>query len=291
MGALQVAARDGLKHVVRQMLQFGADVNNRTNGATALHWAASNGRKGVVKILLEFGASINATDPCGLTPLLATVGSRHGHIYCIRDHGSEEKRSEVIELLIQNGADIKTGPEQETPLGNLLEFWQPSKTIVRLLMKKGADPNKLDRDGISPLHKAACLYDSTQAEALVRLMRMYGGDVMQKTAPLGGTLLHYCAKKLPEYSLRSMQQTKHLFNFGIDVNALDVNGDTALHIAIRGLKGRFAQALLMHGAHTNLVNIANETPISIAQNLSNRGNRLGTRLFKLLEGWELDVEQ
>lgn len=54
---------------VRALLQYGARVDDRYSGATALHYTAKAGFTGTMKVLLEQGAEVNALDDDGLTPM------------------------------------------------------------------------------------------------------------------------------------------------------------------------------------------------------------------------------
>jgi ankyrin repeat protein len=56
---LHLAASEGNKAVVQQLLENGADIDTKdSDGCTALHWAGSEGHKAVVRMLLEEGTEV-----------------------------------------------------------------------------------------------------------------------------------------------------------------------------------------------------------------------------------------
>jgi ankyrin repeat protein len=84
--ALRWAAGNGHKGVCRLLIEHGADIHAKHDGA--LRWAAGNGHKGVCRLLIEHGADIHANDDCAL-------------------RGAAEYGNEgVCRLLIEHGADI-----------------------------------------------------------------------------------------------------------------------------------------------------------------------------------------
>ena len=94
--ALQTAAHYGSLEVVQKLIEYGADINARSEyGVTPLHWA-SFGRcfrgGSVLRFLLKHGADINAQAKNGQTPL---------------HWASCDGALEVVRLLLEHGADIE----------------------------------------------------------------------------------------------------------------------------------------------------------------------------------------
>ena len=91
--------RGGNPDAVRELIAQGANVNiTNYKGQTALHCAAKAGFVEPVRILLDHGAHVNAQDRDGDTPLHTALKSS------IKD---QTRLQQVIDLLLQNGADIE----------------------------------------------------------------------------------------------------------------------------------------------------------------------------------------
>jgi len=86
---------------VRQLVETGADLEQRDErGSTAIHYAAC-GQYHIAEYLLAKGADIEATDCDGLTPL---------HVAFLRGDRT------MLELLVKHGANInKPLPDGRTP--------------------------------------------------------------------------------------------------------------------------------------------------------------------------------
>ncbi len=64
----------------------------------------------------------------------------------------QKGHTEIVELLIANGADGNAKGDGQTPLHGAA-YWG-SKEIVQLLIAKGVDVNAKDDDGVTPLDVA-----------------------------------------------------------------------------------------------------------------------------------------
>src|SRR5262249_45923888 len=127
-------------------------------GQSALMWAASQSQPAMIKLLLEHGANADArgvtrqwerkviAEPRpkdmnrgGFTPLI--YAAREGCIECAK-------------ALIAGGADIDLGdPERVTPLN--IALTNLHFDLAAYLIEAGADVNKWDLFGRSPLYMAA----------------------------------------------------------------------------------------------------------------------------------------
>lgn len=102
----------------------------------------------------------------------------------------------VLRSLLKAGADpdktVPAGPIASTPL--LLSLTLQNLTTAETLLENGADPNKTDRDGMTPLMQIVVLsdgYDSARAKNfMVRLLEA-GANVQAQEAVHGLTALHW----------------------------------------------------------------------------------------------------
>src|SRR4030095_3393671 len=89
---LMRAALDGNTEKVKELIQQGADVNERDdNGRTALMFAVINTHYETMKLLLEYGADVNVKSNPGGTALMgaATAGDLR-----------------MVQALLEKGADV-----------------------------------------------------------------------------------------------------------------------------------------------------------------------------------------
>ncbi len=204
--ALGEAASDGQLEVAKYLLSKGANVNARNeSGETPLFQASIQGHLDVITALLDAGADPNATEPHSYTPLssVAEIGSL-----------AEDRRAEVMRLLVSRGADLKLRMRDATVLhllargshldamGAVIELGLPVDVrtsagltplhsavqgdeyrSIPYLVSKGADVNAGSNDGTTPLMKAAGLgYPKSVSELLKCKARLDLKNKAGKTA-------------------------------------------------------------------------------------------------------------
>jgi len=134
LGPLHRAAESGNINKVRTLLDAGADVNHRANpglmelepdGITPLFLAAKYGHADAVRLLIKNGADVNAKSNSKANAL--GTAARWGH-------------TDIARILLDAGAevDVVDGWSGGTPLSYATEMG--NSTLVRLLLKAGADP-------------------------------------------------------------------------------------------------------------------------------------------------------
>ncbi|XP_023316436.1 serine/threonine-protein phosphatase 6 regulatory ankyrin repeat subunit B-like isoform X2 [Trichogramma pretiosum] len=140
------------------------DVNRRTVridaqnkwGLTPLHIAVSRNSVKLVEFLLRRGANPNISDVDGLTPL---------HIICQTKCSDDLAKMffEIIDEIHQSVQVDARDRTDSTPLCHAVSFGH--KTMVELLLRRGADPHWTDDFGLTPV--SFCLEEGT--EDLVKL--------------------------------------------------------------------------------------------------------------------------
>ncbi|KAK9440036.1 Ankyrin repeat-containing domain protein [Metarhizium brunneum] len=168
---LWLAVKKGPEVVVRLLLGNGADADLRPtgffdNGVTPLHLGAEKGSDTIVRLLLKSGADQNAKDYDGRTPLWLAIAEEH---YAVAE-------LLLAELLPKNGANPDPGltvyfKRGVSPLQLAVE--EGSDTIVRLLLKSGADPKVQDCHGRTLLWLAV----EVKQYEVAKLLLESGADV------------------------------------------------------------------------------------------------------------------
>jgi len=250
--ALLQAAQFGDARIVTLLLKAGAKPNGgNADGETALMLAARAGNLEVARALLRAGADVNAKEGFrgqsaliwagGMTPLL--YAARQGCLGCVH-------------YLIEKGhADINLAdPEGITPL--LIATENFHFDVAAYLVKKGADVNRWDWWGRTPLYAAVDLntlpyggrpdhisLDDTTALKLIQILLDAGAN---PNAQL---------KLFPPY--RALGPDR-----GGDM--LLTIGTTPLARAARGGDSDAIRLLLAHHADPNIGNNSDVTPLMLA---------------------------
>ena len=301
--ALMWAAAEGHPQVIQVLIEGGADIHARsTGGFTALLFAARDGQFPAVRTLLDAGASVNDSlpvrrrpnsgsapaeePPGGLNAFLLAAGSAH---------------YELAAFLLERGSDPNAAPQGWTALhqvswvrkagiagsnnpapegsGNLT-----SLDFVRALAAKGADLNALvtrrPPAGITSLNFVGgtpfLLAARTADFELMRLLVDLGADPLlsneDKTSPLlvAAGVGTSSPGEDPGTEPEVLEAVKLALALGNDIDAVDQNGDTAMHGAAYKHVPSVAQFLAEKGARIEVWNQPNKrgyTPLRIAQGI------------------------
>ena len=245
--ALLFAARNGDVESARVLVDAGADVNDTAAaGASALVIAAHSGHGQLAIYLLEEGADPNAAE-AGYTALHAAV--LRGDV-------------ELVSALLEHGAGPNAAVENGTPgrrfsadysirhqLVGANAFWLAAQygelEILRMLAEQGTDPFVTPASGTSALQAAMGL-------------------------PSAGTENRRNRVGIPPADLAEEEQltlelARIVLDLGVDVNAANQRGDTALHHAIRRDFESVVELLAARGADLNATNERGQTPLTLAE--------------------------
>lgn len=109
--------------------------------------------------------------------------------------------------------------------------------VVRLLLRRGADPNIEDRGGHTPLYRVANECASADGAEIVRLLVAAGADVHACAGVTRATALHMAARR------GHLEVARALVECGAFPGTTDRKGDTALQRAVNCRKQDVARFL------------------------------------------------
>ncbi len=296
--ALMWAAADGHAAVVELLLKASADFRTplSDSGFTPLFFAAREGRMDVVRLLLQAGADVNETmqprKPTGKGPGKGTsalvLAVENGHFelaVALLDAGADpnDQRSGFTALHAMTWVrKPPRGEDQGAPpplgSGNLggLQF-------IRKLVEHGADvnarlktgkggPGLWNKVGATPFFMAAATADVAYMKLLVEL----GADPLLGNVDNCTPLMAACgigvgsdaANEVAGEEPEVFEAAQYLLALGADVNAVDANGETAMHGAAYKNLPKVVQFLADKGAKVDIWNRKNKygwTPLLIAE--------------------------
>jgi len=264
---MMYAARDGASEAIGALADAGADLNaSDPDGTTALMYAIINAHFDTAAVLIQKGADPNVADSTGTTALYSAV-------------------------------DMHTmGPMLSRPSPKLVDKLD-SSDIVRMLIAKGANVNaRLKRpiigrhhtptgdaslgEGTTPLARAAKSNDLQ----LMRMLLDAGADpkltLKDRTTVLmisaaGGAVVGAYAVAIPVTEESSIEAIKLCLDRGVDINAFNTNGTTAVHSAVQRGAQKVVRFLAEHGAKLDMKNKQGRTPLDIAQGVGAAAGRGG----------------
>lgn len=160
--------------VVKELLAWepAPDLNTQANeGWTALHAAFDNPE--ITRLLLDVGADSSVNDDDGFSPMLLSIRYGYSEVFKyhlqveLENHGVSSEsisaalrcavaqgRDEMLQLLIENGADVHGENEQGSTALHVAAH-EGRIDLLRLLIEKGADVQKISDDWGSALTAAA----------------------------------------------------------------------------------------------------------------------------------------
>jgi ankyrin repeat protein len=261
-GPLHVAARNGRLDAVRVLLKAGADPKaavespsggrgSMRKGTSALILAVENGHFELALALVDAGADPNDVR-CGYSPLHAVSWVRKPH------RGDED-----------DGAPPPDGSGKVDSLAFVRELVKRGAD-VNLALKKGDPSNgKLSADGATPLLYAARRADLPLIQVLVELGADFRPNADRSTPLMAAAGLG--TQQTPQEAGTEeevLETLAWLLQKGADINAVDRDGETAMHGAAYKNFPKAVTFLAERGAKIEVWNRKNRqgrTPIMIAE--------------------------
>jgi len=306
LAPMHLAARQGQLESVKALLEAGANVNQRGAGdpVTPLMIATMNGHFDVAKYLVDQGADPNLAQSNGATPLYAALNCQWSDkaLYP-QPRAYEQQHTSYLDLmktLLEKGADPNARLRRKV--------WYAQYDF---------DQSGVDESGATPFFRAAYAADVEGMKLLVeygadpniRTMRTPGrvrtGDVtreVQDVSPLppvppGGPAITallaasgegygegFAANHHHHAPAGMLPAVKYLVEeIGMDVNAKDHDGNTAIHNAAARGDNEMILYLVSKGADVKQINREGKTTVDMANGPVQRISPFPDTI-KLLEG-------
>jgi len=257
MTPLLYATRDGRLDIVRDLLAARADIEQTDpNGITPLISAITNNHPGVARFLIDRGANIQTTDWYGRTALWAAIETRNMDV----DNASFENGIDrapfldLITLLLDKGAAPNIRMKEVPP-------------IRRSFLRVTGSLSWVDFTGQTPFVTAALAGDV----AVMRLLVAHGADPKIPTFD-GTTALMAAAgvnwvfdQTYDQGPAQLLAAVKLCYELGLDVNAINSMGLTALHGAANRGSDDIIAFLAEKGARLDVKDKEGRTPLMWAE--------------------------
>lgn len=260
---------------------------------TPLMYAARQGSLGVARVLAEMGADVNLTDPDGTTALvLAIINSHYDTAALLLMKGADPNLADSTGMsALYAAVDMNTlGEVYGRPARQQVSGDSSALDLIKLLLKNRANPNAQLKspalyrahtpgeptlgEGATPLMRAAKNGDA----AAMRLLLENGADpalpqknhttALMMAAGFGRGLGVFANDYATEAQM--IEGLKVLLDRHVDVNAVNDNGQTALHFAALSSDAT-VKLLAEHGAQLDIKDKQGRTPLDFALGAGGRG--------------------
>ncbi|KAK0642901.1 ankyrin repeat-containing domain protein [Cercophora newfieldiana] len=226
---LAVASYHGCRKCLGHLLTLGqVDPDSSGRQGTALMTAAISLGGEICEQLLSAGADPNLVTE---TSVVAPLGM-----------AADWNNLSMAKLLLapteKTNIEAENGPDGDTAL--IISLWASQPAFAKLLLDRGADPNHVNKDGVSPLMLAAQKGDADIAGLLIQK-----GAKLEQT----GTSHSFAALHLAAANQKSQPVLELLLEEGANPNICVPGQRTPLMIAALGGRLHAVQSLVQKGAH------------------------------------------
>jgi len=250
-------------------------------GLTPFLFAVRAGHIDATQVLLDAGANVNEVVGDGTSGLVLAVMNAHYELAALLlNHGADPNAdaqgwTALHQLVWTRRPNLMRPTPFPLPTGNLTDL-----ALVRALVAHGANPNArqrkepndanrnvLNRIGSTPFLLAAKAGDVDMMRALVAS----GADPLPTTEESATPLMAAAGVGIWRIgenvgtNEEALEAVKLAWELGNDVNAVDANGDTAMHGAVHRGANAIVQFLIDKGANPDVANDFGWTPLTIAE--------------------------
>jgi len=275
-----------------------------TGGLTPMYFAARQGCVECIKVLASLKADVNFADQDGVTPLINTLMNGHFDTAgALLDAGADPNIADAVgRTPLYAAVDMNTVPSSNRPGPKTLENQMSGLDIIAKLLDRGANPNarlkkqtpyrtKVDRGsdtmlgaGTTPFLRAARAGDAPAMRLLLKrgadpkiatgsdvpqdvsqpVRRNPGGiNPLMAAAGLGSKEEDTVGRKKTEAD--AIEAIKVCLEGGVDINAADGRGQTALYGAALQGYDDIVKFLLANGAKPDIKDQRGFTALDAAE--------------------------
>lgn len=262
---LMYASREGAAEAARALVELGADINAvDPDGTTALVHAIANAHYDTAGVLIAKDADPNIADTTGMAALYAAVDmSSLGEVYGRPARKAHDKLTalDIVRLLLEHGAK----PDMQLKSPALQRNHTPGEPLLG--------------EGTTPLMRAARNGDF----AAMRILLDHGADatLVQKNRTTLLMLASGVGRGLGVFAKDVGTEADLLaaatlaIDYGVDVNATNDAGQTALHFAAQSGLDSVVKLLASRGATLDAKDNRGRTPVDVALGVGGRGRAGG----------------
>ncbi|XP_031784613.1 ankyrin-2 isoform X2 [Nasonia vitripennis] len=269
-----IACIAGLHGLVLEFIKSGVDVNLRvgSDGPTPLQLAVNHVRPEVAKQLLQHGADSSVTDEadrtllhiaCGihesigeviLSEKFKSIESKAKEIIAIK-----QKTTRIVQHLIQSGSSVDARDRYgESPLFHV--FRDDTHEYTAQKFSRSSLDYQIHKDNFRRTKLAMITSLRMGQHENLNLLLSHKADVRIRSYETGDTILHRAVKDLQTlrdprvfgepifHDVAHARMIDEILKRGLDVNAKNRRGETALMIAASVLSSNVVSVLLNHGA-------------------------------------------
>jgi len=275
----------------RKVASGGTQANYSRGGLTPLILAARQGSLETAKVLLDAKADVSMTEPeFNVTPLLTAIYNDHWDLAALLvERGSSTKEGALFLAVEMKNLDYFGNHPRKALTSKMDEL-----DFIKFLLDRGVDPNGsltaklpprqtqspvLTGNGMTPFIRAARSGDVVTMQLLLD----HGADpkltsndqtnaIIAAATGMGARFAG--GEEKPEGE--SLAAMKLALAKGVDVNAINDKGNTALHgAAVRGAN-QIVQFLFDNGAKLDVKNKTGRTPLDLALGVGGVANTGGS---------------